>query len=60
MIRYGTGSIAYLNPFLNFIIYFAQMKDFGEFLKRRFSRHNENVVLGTSLQSGTKVVETLV
>ena len=42
MIRYGTGSIAYLNPLLNFIIYFAQMKDFSEFLKRRFSRHNEN------------------
>ena len=42
MIRYGTGSIAFLNPLLNFIIYFAQMKDFSEFLKRRFSRHNEN------------------
>ena len=42
MIRYGTGSIAYLNPLLNFVIYFAQMKDFGEFLKRRFFRHNEN------------------
>ena len=42
MIRYGSGSIAYLNPLLNFIIYFAQMKEFSEFLKRRFSRHNEN------------------
>ena len=28
IIRYGTGSIAYLNPLLKFIIYFAQMKDF--------------------------------
>ncbi|CAH3178402.1 unnamed protein product, partial [Porites lobata] len=33
MIRYGTGSIAFLNPLLNFIIYFAQMKDFREFLR---------------------------
>ena len=38
IIRFGTGSIAYLNPLLNFIIYFAQMKDFREFLKKRFSR----------------------
>ena len=37
MIRYGTGSIGYLNPVLNVIIYFAQMKDFREFLKKRFS-----------------------
>ena len=38
MIRYGSGSIGYLNPVLNVIIYFAQMKDFREFLKKRFSR----------------------
>ena len=38
MIRYGSGSIGYLNPVLNIIIYFAQMKDFREFLKKRFSR----------------------
>ena len=38
MIRYSSGSIGYLNPVLNVIIYFAQMKDFREFLKKRFSR----------------------
>ena len=38
MIRYGSGSIGYLNPVLNVITYFAQMKDFREFLKKRFSR----------------------
>jgi len=42
MIRYGTGSIAFLNPLLNFIIYFAQMKNFREFLKKHFARNNEN------------------
>ena len=41
MIRYGTGSIGYLNPVLNVIIYFAQMKDFREFLKKRFSRRTK-------------------
>ena len=45
IIRFGTGSIAYLNPLLNFIIYFAQMKDLREFLKKGlFSavRNNQN------------------
>ena len=41
MIRYGSGSIGYLNPVLNVIIYFAQMKDFREFLKKRFSRNTK-------------------
>ena len=41
MIRYGSGSIGYLNPVLNVIIYFAQMKDFREFLKKRFSRRTK-------------------
>ena len=41
MIRYGSGSIGYLNPVLNIIIYFAQMKDFREFLKKRFSRRTK-------------------
>ena len=43
MIRYGTGSIAFLNPLLNFIIYFAQMKDFREFLRKRFYRKRNKV-----------------
>ena len=41
MVRYSSGSIGYLNPVLNVIIYFAQMKDFREFLKKRFSRRTK-------------------
>lgn len=32
--RYAAGGIAYCSSLINFIIYFAQMKDFREFLKR--------------------------
>lgn len=34
MVRYGTGAVANLSGALNFIIYFVQMKDFREFLKK--------------------------
>ena len=34
IIRYASGSIAYLNCVTNVIIYFVQMKDFREFLRR--------------------------
>ena len=33
--RYGSGSIAYLNCVTDVIIYFVQMKDFREFLRKR-------------------------
>ena len=38
MMRYGTGGVVYLGGALNFIIYFAQMKDFRQFLKKLLSR----------------------
>ena len=43
MIRYGSGSIAFLNPLFNFIIYFAQIKDFREFLRKRFFRKRNKI-----------------
>ena len=38
VIRYASGSIAYLNCVTDVIIYFVQMKDFREFLRKRLSR----------------------
>ena len=38
IIRYVSGSIAYLNCVTDVIIYFVQMKDFREFLRKRLSR----------------------
>ena len=36
--RYASGSIAYLNCVTDVIIYFVQMKDFREFLRKRLRR----------------------
>ena len=36
--RYASGSIAYLNCVTDVIIYFVQMKDFREFLRKRLGR----------------------
>ena len=36
--RYASGGIAYCSSVINFIIYFAQMKDFRAFLKNLFLR----------------------
>ena len=36
IIRYASGSIAYVNCVTDVIIYFVQMKDFREFLRKRF------------------------
>ena len=36
--RYASGSIAYLNCVTDVIIYFVQMKDFREFLRKRLCR----------------------
>ena len=38
IIRYASGSIAYLNCVTDVIIYFVQMKDFREFLRKRLGR----------------------
>jgi len=38
MIRYGSGSIAYLNCVTDVIIYFVQMKDFREFIRKGLCR----------------------
>ena len=38
IIRYASGSIAYLNCVTDVIIYFVQMKDFREFLRKRLCR----------------------
>ena len=40
LMRYGTGSVVYLCPVINFIIYVAQMKDFREFLNKLLCRKN--------------------
>lgn len=34
--RYAAGAVAYCSSLINFIIYFVQMKDFREFLKKVF------------------------
>ena len=41
--RYGTAAIVYSNAFVNFIIYFAQMKDFRVFLKKFFCRRKNDI-----------------
>ena len=38
LFRYASGSIAYLNCVTDVIIYFVQMKDFREFLRKRLCR----------------------
>ena len=38
IIRYASGSLAYLNCVTDVIIYFVQMKDFREFLRKRLCR----------------------
>ena len=38
IIRYASGSIAYLNCVTDVVIYFVQMKDFREFLRKRLCR----------------------
>ena len=38
IMRYGTGGVSYLSTFINFIIYYAQMKDFRVFLKKPLCR----------------------
>ena len=44
IIRYGTGGIAaYLSGLINFIIYFAQMKKFRLFMKKRLCRRNTEI-----------------
>ena len=40
MMRYGSGCIVWLSPLMNFIIYFAQMKDFRVFLKKLLCKRN--------------------
>lgn len=40
MIRYGTGCVVFLSPVVNFVIYFAQMKDFRVFLMKTVCRRN--------------------
>ena len=41
IIRYASGSIGgYFSGLINFIIYFAQMKEFRDFLKKRLCRRN--------------------
>ena len=42
IIRYASGSIAYLNCVIDVIIYFVQMKDFREFLRKRLGRSGSN------------------
>ena len=48
MMRYGTGSTAYLSGVFNFIIYFAQMKDFRDFLKKLLCRRSRATQLAAS------------
>ena len=43
-VRYGTGGVANLSGALNFVIYFAQMKDFREFLKKMSHGRRRTVV----------------
>ena len=44
IIRYAGGGIAgYFSGLANFIIYFAQVKEFREFLKKRFLRKNNEM-----------------
>ena len=43
LMRYGTGSFAYLSALINFIIYFAQMKDFRVFLKKFLCKKNNDI-----------------
>ena len=43
LMRYGTGSFAYLSALINFIIYFAQIKDFRVFLKKFLCKKNNDI-----------------
>lgn len=56
IMRYATGSIAYLNCVINVIIYFVQMNDFREFLKKLLCRSSSanNQVAGSPLEKHTK------
>jgi len=39
LLRYAAGGAAHCSSVINFMIYFAQMKDFREFLKKVFLKH---------------------
>ena len=41
--RYGTGGVSYLSALINFLIYFAQMKDFRLLLKKLLWRRNNEI-----------------
>jgi len=43
IMRYGTGGVSYLCGLINFLIYFALMNDFREFLKKRLLSRNSEI-----------------
>ena len=43
VLRYGSGATAYLNSSINVAIYFIQMRDFREFLKKLLFRRNNGL-----------------
>ena len=43
LVNYSTAGIAYCIGALNFIIFFAQMKEFRVFVKKNFCRRNNKI-----------------
>ncbi|XP_078371313.1 somatostatin receptor type 2-like [Oculina patagonica] len=63
IMRYATGGIGYLNCVINVIIYFVQMNDFREFLKKLLCRcgNANNQVTGSPMDNhitGSSPMET--
>ena len=58
ILRYGSGGTAYLNSSINVAIYFAQMRDFREFLKNLLFRRNKDTSRALKIKVKTICQET--